>query len=97
MLEPGLTPAQSAEAEAAEEAGVLGIVEDRAVSSYRYTKRGLWPTQVTLFPMRVHKVLSDEDWEEAGFRERDWFALSAARAVLPPELHHVLDDFAAWL
>ena len=60
-----MTPAESAEKEAEEEAGVLGIVVADPVSVYRYDKRGVWPAEVVLYPMRVLRELDEDEWEEA--------------------------------
>ena len=98
MLEPDMTPAESAEKEAEEEAGVLGIVVADPVSVYRYDKRGVWPAEVVLYPMRVLRELDEDEWEEAGLRQRQWVDLDEAeRRLYGSRLHGVMRDLRSWL
>ncbi|MBV8459003.1 MAG: NUDIX hydrolase [Acetobacteraceae bacterium] len=81
-------PRQAAK-EAFEEAGVLGDIQRTSVGSYNYLKQlpnnRRLECEVTVFPLHVHKLLSD--WPERKQRERRWFTLSqAAETVAEPEL-----------
>lgn len=97
MLEPGLTPAESAEVEAQEEGGVLGLAEDVPVSTYTRW-RGDLLCEVTLYPMRVIKQLKKRQWEEARFREREWVSLAEAeRRLAGTTMGGVIADFRTWL
>ncbi|RJP33028.1 MAG: NUDIX domain-containing protein [Actinobacteria bacterium] len=71
IVEPDLSPADSAVKEALEEAGVSGIVMHEIQSSYYYDK---WNGRcaVTLFPLQVTE--EHEHWREEGVRERRWVA-----------------------
>ena len=75
IVEPGMTAHASAAKKAAEEAGVVGAVADRALGSYR---RGKWggTCSVTVFPLRVTAELGD--WPKAGNRRREWLPLTGA-------------------
>lgn len=78
IIEPGLTPEESAAKEAFEEAGVEGkIVKDYHVT-YKYKKWG-GICEVKLFLMKVEKVHSG--WPEM-FRERNWFSMAEFPKVL---------------
>lgn len=69
VVEPGLTPADSAAKEAFEEAGIEGRVEGRPLGSYQYRKWGGTCT-VEVFAMRV--TAESDDWPEAETRTRAW-------------------------
>lgn len=88
-IEPGQTPRDAAKAEAFEEAGVIGMPEARSVGHYEYTKMGkVW--RVELYPMRVHRVLTQ--WPEQDYRERAWVSVDEAiRRVAYPDLRDALE------
>jgi len=90
----GKAPQQAAGIEALEEAGVRGIVSERAVGVFTYLKEmadGVLPVLVAVFPLAVSKVLGD--WPEKGERTRQWMTLKkAARTVSDPELARILSD-----
>jgi 8-oxo-dGTP pyrophosphatase MutT (NUDIX family) len=75
LIEPGLTPAESAAKEAFEEAGVRGLLGG-AVGSYSFAKWGgtCW---VDVFLLRVEEIL--EQWEEQ-HRTREWLGVEEAVA-----------------
>ncbi|ADD69690.1 NUDIX hydrolase [Denitrovibrio acetiphilus DSM 12809] len=75
VVEPYMTPQESAAQEAYEEAGVFGRVWDEPVGVYEVEKWGGLCT-VTVFPMLVTKVY--EDWMEGNFRKRKWFKAEKA-------------------
>jgi 8-oxo-dGTP pyrophosphatase MutT (NUDIX family) len=94
----GLKPQDAAAAEAAEEAGVVGVVEDKPVGSYRYLKQlsdeASVAVQVIVFPMLVQAQA--DDWKEQGQRRIAWFRCQeAASLVAEPALRHILRDFGA--
>ncbi len=98
MLESGMTPAESAELEAFEEAGVLGMAGTTPVSSYRYRKRGLGRAVVLLFPLLVQHELKKKKWEEARHRRREWVSLDEAEIRLEgTPMARVMADFREWI
>jgi phosphohistidine phosphatase len=70
IVEPGLSPRESAAKEALEEAGVDGTIAEHPLGTYRYKKWGAI-CEVEVFPLEVQCVLPDEDWDESD-RERVW-------------------------
>lgn len=92
----GATPAEAAETEAYEEAGVKGKVTPSVLGIFSYTK-GLdegeqLPCVVALFPVKVKKVLNS--WPEQSERRRKWMSLKkAAKKVDDPELASILAGF----
>ncbi len=78
VIEPDLTPADSAAKEALEEAGIEGRVSGEAVGTYRYRKWGGTCT-VEVYAMEVETV--HPIWEE-DFRDRRWLAPQEAAARL---------------
>lgn len=93
-LEDDLTPAESAGKEAAEEAGAVGFVDEYAVGSFRYRKRGR-DYEVELYPMRVMRLRPV--WDEMGDRERRWVrADEAARVVGNEGLGACLRAIGEW-
>lgn len=71
IVEPDMSPAESAAKEVLEEAGVVGQVDDHMSETYLNRKWGGVCT-VTLFPMFVTE--SHERWAEDSVRERMWVA-----------------------
>jgi 8-oxo-dGTP pyrophosphatase MutT (NUDIX family) len=67
IVERDMTPADSAAKEALEEAGVRGVVAEKAVGSYQREKWG-GTCNIEVFPMEVTEIL--ERWQEQGARER---------------------------
>lgn len=94
-LEPGLTACESAEAEALEEAGVVGKMYPRSLGSYIYQKRperGGDRCKVRVFALEVTRVL--EDYPEAGQRKRRWMSIrKAAESVNELDLRALLEKF----
>ena len=88
IIEPGLMAVESAQKEAAEEAGVVGSVSTVPVGEYRYPKWGGACT-VQVFALHVHTVW--DTWPEAAERKRQWMAPdAAAHAVHDPELQQLI-------
>jgi phosphohistidine phosphatase len=89
VVEPDLSPADSAAKEAGEEAGVRGRVLPDPLGSYEYEKWGDICV-VEVYALAVEQEL--DRWPEA-FRDREWVALNeAARRVREPALKRMLDD-----
>lgn len=97
---PGLSPARTAAREAFEEAGVRGTVDERSLGCFGYEKvlgqgaaRGLRVAcVVAVFPLRVEGL--EDDFPEAGQRQRAWFApAEAAARVDEPDLARLLAAF----
>ena len=66
-----------------------GKVADDAIGSYQYEKWGATCT-VTVYPMRVTRQLSDEEWQEQ-HRGRQWLtAREAAASVRQKELGELI-------
>ena len=78
IIEPHLTPAESAVQEAWEEAGIKGQVQPQPIGHYHYDKWG-GTCRVELFLFRVETVHAQ--WLE-DFRQRQWFSV-------PEAAHHV--------
>jgi 8-oxo-dGTP pyrophosphatase MutT (NUDIX family) len=79
FVERGDTPEEAALNEAVEEAGLEGEVQGTAIGEYEYKKRDASLT-VALYVMRVSK--EQKEWQEMKFRERQWFSLDEAGAML---------------
>jgi 8-oxo-dGTP pyrophosphatase MutT (NUDIX family) len=82
VVEPGLSPAESAAKEAKEEAGALGKLAEKEVGRYAYEKWG-GTCRVRVFLLRVTKLLAT--WEEQSFRRRKWLPLNEAIAIVEDE------------
>ena len=94
IVEPDLSPAESAAQEALEEAGIRGRVAAEPVGRYEYRKWGGTCT-VEVFTMEVESVL--ERWPEE-FRDREWLSPEeAAGRVREPELRELILATAARL
>lgn len=80
IVEPGLSPAASAEVEAREEAGVEGTVRETPLGRFTYEKWGA-TCEVTVFAMEVTREIPEADWEES-HRQRKWVPVAEAAALL---------------
>ncbi|MEM7471978.1 MAG: NUDIX hydrolase [Pseudomonadota bacterium] len=93
----GATPAEAAATEAYEEAGVQGKTLNICLGIYSYTKmmgddEMDLPCAVSVFPVRVKKVM--RDYPEKAERKRKWFSVKKAAAkVREPELRKILKHF----
>ena len=76
LVEPGLTPPESAAREAEEEAGARGAVSSERLGEYTYPKWG-GTCRVEVFPLHVEEVLAR--WQE-GHRAREWLGVDEAAA-----------------
>lgn len=93
---PGLSPAQSAAAEAYEEAGITGLVSPEEIGTYRYTKRRRNGSEdlanVHVFALRT--TIQSGQWPERDERDWKWFTREeAVNAVDEPELKELLRSF----
>jgi len=89
MIEPGDTPEQTALKEAAEEAGLHGVLVGEALGAFAYEKSGR-RLRVLVFLMEVKRV--ESHWPEANRRARQWCAPAAVRLLLGhPEQQRLFD------
>ena len=91
IIEPDLSPQESAQKEAYEEAGVSGKICGEAVGTSTYNQWG-GPCTVKVFLLEVEKTL--EDWSESYFRTREWMSVEeAVKRVDETELKEIIRDF----
>ncbi|MEN8204940.1 MAG: histidine phosphatase family protein [Pseudomonadota bacterium] len=83
IKDPGLSPRASAAKEALEEAGIEGDIAETALGSYTCEKWGATCT-VAVYPMKVTRVIPEEEWEER-HRGREWVAPDVAASRLKQE------------
>ena len=94
IIEPELSPPESAAKEALEEAGIEGIVSDSPIGRYQYDKWG-GTCSVQVFVMHVEKVFNN--WPES-YRDREWVSLETAiERVTENQLKDILRDLPAFL
>lgn len=87
IVEDDLTPRESAEKEALEEAGITGKTSKKSIGRYEYEKWG-GKCIVEVFPCKVKSEL--EEWDEMHFRQRKWFPVDKALKKLKNEQLEVL-------
>ncbi len=75
VIEPLMSPQESAASEAWEEAGITGQISDTSIGDYEYQKWG-GTCHVQVFLLKVETVL--EDWPESIMRSRQWLSLEQA-------------------
>jgi 8-oxo-dGTP pyrophosphatase MutT (NUDIX family) len=75
IVEPAMTPQESAVKEAFEEAGITGQVSEKRLGVYTYPKWG-GTCRVAVFLFAVTAELND--WPEADQRTREWMSLAEA-------------------
>jgi phosphohistidine phosphatase len=92
IADPGRSLQESAAKEAWEEAGVEGDVQQAAIDSYSYAKWGA-TCEVSVYPMKVTRMLEDDEWEER-HRGRQWVSPRVATMLLKqPELGEIVTAF----
>ena len=95
LVEPDMTPQDSAAKEAWEEAGLIGNVLPTLLGTYEYQKWGRI-CRVEVFLLQVEIVL--ESWPEAKKRKREWVSLAkAVKRVEEAELKRILTDLTSML
>lgn len=88
IVEPDLSPAESAAKEALEEAGVTGILHPDEIGEYAYEKWG-GVCHVKVFLLQVTQVL--DSWEESFLRDRRWLSLpDAIELIEERDLQNIL-------
>ena len=88
VVEPDLTPSDSAAKEAMEEAGVAGEVSEQELGNYSYTKWG-GVCRVQVFLMKVTTEL--DTWPEDNMRHREWLTIDvAAKRVTEARLRDLI-------
>lgn len=93
VVEPYMTPQQSAAQEAYEEAGIYGEVGDQPVGRYEVDKWGGVCT-IVVYPMLVTKEY--DDWMEKNFRKRRWMSPEkAAEKAGKKAVSEIISKFAA--
>ena len=96
IMEPGLTPRESAAMEALEEAGIEGEIGDVELGSYTCEKWGATCT-VAVYPMKVTHVIRKKEWEES-HRGRSWVSPEkAARKLRQKALRPLVKKLVASL
>ena len=79
FIDPGDSPEQAALTEAVEEAGLKGRIIGSRVGTYEYDKWGA-RLRVAVYLMSV--VKEQEKWREMHIRNRRWYSLKKAGALL---------------
>ena len=88
IVEPGMSPAQSAAKEAYEEAGVEGQLLPFSLGTYRYDK---WGGTCNVEVFALNATCEHETWEEDHIRRRLWQTPDkAAKLVREPDLKRIL-------
>ena len=95
VIEPDLTPVESAAMEAYEEAGIKGRAYPKQIGKYQYRK---WDgvCSVKVYLLEVKEIL--EDWPESELRERRWMSISeAAELVKEKALKPIIRDLQSYI
>lgn len=93
----GKTFAQSAEAEAYEEAGVRGEISSLSIGTYTYEKDDMCDGEigdfvVDLFPLKF--LRQEKKWPERGERKLEWLSIEESiLRVEEPELKNLIAGF----
>ena len=94
MVDPGDTPEDTAHTEAWEEAGIHGRLIGKPIGVYGYRKWGM-SLEVSVYVMEVREA--EPRWPESYFREREWFPVKAAFALLDEHpVRPLLDRASLW-
>lgn len=92
VVEPDMTPGESARKEAFEEGGIDGVLSGFSMGSYRYRKWGGICT-VEVYILRVTHIF--DEWPESDQRKRQWFPLeTAAELIEEPTLKTMIHNLS---
>ncbi len=91
IVEPGMTPSESAANEALEEAGVRGEIGTEVIASYDHKKWGR-VCRVDVFSLAVSEIL--DEWDEMHSRNRRVVKLEDAIKLVNEQVRTVLQRFA---
>lgn len=92
IIDPGLSPSESALKEAFEEAGIRGKIDDRAIGEYTREKWG-GTCVIQVFLLEVTELC--ETWPEESVREREWVSVQEAiRRIEEPQLQELCCQFS---
>jgi 8-oxo-dGTP pyrophosphatase MutT (NUDIX family) len=95
LIEPGLSPQDSALQEAYEEAGIRGHIVGEELGHYQYRKWG-GICVVTVYPMNVSEIL--KSWPESSMRSRKWFKLeNCLNKIREKDLRNLIETLPAYL
>ena len=78
-IEPGQTHAHAALTEAHEEAGLRGRLIEEAIGTYEYEKG---PIRLTVAVYLMEVLEEQTTWLEMAWRERRWYSIEEADALL---------------
>ena len=93
----GLSLAESAAKEAAEEAGIIGQIDDRVIGTYDYRKRidAGYQVDCRVFVYPLHVLVHQLDWKERGEREVCWCPIEKATSMVADDgLSNLLGDLS---
>jgi 8-oxo-dGTP pyrophosphatase MutT (NUDIX family) len=94
LVEPDMTPWDSAAKEALEEAGVTGRVFGDCLGEYSYEKTGM-ECLVKVYPLKINKIL--RSWLEDDYRKRLFVTLDEAVLLIEDKpLKKILRKIAAY-
>lgn len=82
IIERDITPAESGQREAFEEAGLRGRVSRKPIGTYRYRKWGD-TCEVQVFLLKIEQVL--DEWPESSVRQRRWATVEEAANLVKEE------------
>ncbi len=87
-IEPGQTARDAAQAEAWEEAGLLGAASASSIGMYSYTK---FQNEYEVAVFLLHVTTIRNKWPEHRHRERQWVTpQAAANLIHEPQLRQIL-------
>ena len=95
IVEPELSPQESAQKEAFEEAGITGNIINTTIGKYTYKKWGGTCT-VQVFLLEVEKIC--DEWPEDFFRTREWISVKeASKRVDEEELKKIIQSIPTYI
>lgn len=94
MIEPYLTPSESAAKEAEEEAGAIGTLDSNKICEYTYHK---WCGTCHVQVFSLHVTELQETWDESCVRNRTTVPLNNAIEMVKPVLVEVLEKFEEYI
>jgi len=95
IIEPKMSPEESAAAEAYEEAGIRGEIYSAQIGEYHYPKWG-GTCNVKVFAMEITQIY--ENWPESNIRKRKWVSINETETLIDnPQLKSIIRELPSFI
>jgi len=95
IIEPNMSPEESAATEAYEEAGVKGKIFPKQIGEYQYQKWG-GTCNVKMYAMEITQIY--DNWPESNIRNRKWVSINETETLIDnPQLKFNIRELPSFI